>query len=666
MRFACITVLLFLGTSPLHAQKTPPSKTPSPEVLKAIKDKTDKLAKLVNTLTNQRVRDPGLAEVEVYLEAARKIVEHNEFFQADAGNWTLDVLDRGLLRGRFMAMGEMPWAATTGYPVLRAYRSRLDGSVQPYAVTFPASYGKDPGKKWRLDVVLHGRNANLTEVSFLKSFMGDKAADVQYVKIDIFGRGNNAYRWAGESDVLETLDNFLAGERFLGRDGLLDPGRIVLRGFSMGGAGTWHLGLHLSDRWCVIAPGAGFTTTHGYIAKLKDPLPYPQEECLRIYDAVLYAPNAFNVPIVAYSGANDPQKKAADNIESRLKEIGLKMTHLIAPGLEHQFPPEWQKKAEALFAQYAAKGRPEYAPEVRFVTYTLKYSTCNWVEILGLDRHYQKSEVDATHTDYGFLVKTSNVNVLHLTLPPGVASPQLVAIDNQKLTVRPWINQAGIYHVYLQKRDGQWLSVLPQRLVTLRAQHPRKMSGLTGPIDDAFTDSFLCVRGTDKPWHDATGKYAEGNLERFKSEWSKYFRGTLPIKDDVDVTSEDIAGKHLILFGDPASNALIAQVLDGLPLKWTKDAVEFAGAAGAAAEHVPVFIYPNPLNPGRYVVLNSGHTFHAADYQGTNALLYPRLGDYAVLRLQPTPADPLGVQMVRSGLFDDFWKLEAKSREGLR
>ena len=37
------------------------------------------------------------------------------------------------------------------------------------------------------------------------------------------------------------------------------------------------------------------------------------------------------------------------------------------------------------------------------------------------------------------------------------------------------------------------------------------------------------------------------------------------------MTDEDIAGKHLILFGDPASNSLIAQVLDGLPLKWTKE-----------------------------------------------------------------------------------------------
>ena len=33
-----------------------------------------------------------------------------------------------------------------------------------------------------------------------------------------------------------------------------------------------------------------------------------------------------------------------------------------------------------------------------------------------------------------------------------------------------------------------------------------------------------------------------------------------------------------------------------------------------AAHHVPVLIYPNPLNPKRYVVLNSGFTFREYDY----------------------------------------------------
>ena len=55
--------------------------------------------------------------------------------------------------------------------------------------------------------------------------------------------------------------------------------------------------------------------THGYIGKLPNPLPDYQERCLKIYDAVGYAENAFEVSIVAYSGEKDPQKAAADNIE---------------------------------------------------------------------------------------------------------------------------------------------------------------------------------------------------------------------------------------------------------------------------------------------------------------------------------------------------------------
>ena len=55
-------------------------------------------------------------------------------------------------------------------------------------------------------------------------------------------------------------------------------------------------------------------------------------------------------------------------------------------------------------------------------------------------------------------------------------------------------------------------------------------------------------------------------------------------------------------------------------------------------------------------MLNSGHTFDAAEFRGTNALLYPRLGDYALLKLAGTASDPLAYQVVGAGLFDDFWR----------
>src|SRR5262249_27778676 len=156
------------------------------------------------------------------------------------------------------------------------------GSVQPYAVTFPAAYGRQPGKNWRLDVELHGRDKTLTEVKFLTQYAGDKPApkEQDFVLLQIFGRGNNAYRWAGEPDVFEAIHAFLAVERSLNRESLIGLTRVVLPGFSMGGAGTWPLGLHRPDQWCVLGPGAGFTATRGYVKALPAQLPPYQEACL--------------------------------------------------------------------------------------------------------------------------------------------------------------------------------------------------------------------------------------------------------------------------------------------------------------------------------------------------------------------------------------------------
>jgi hypothetical protein len=643
----------------------PPSQAPKEATLAAIRTKTEKLRGAITSLRRQNVRDPWLAELEIYHKAATWIVQHNEFYQPAAADWTLEALDRGLLRARQVAGGETPWVNSRGNPVIRAYRSRVDGSVQPYAVTLPARYGEDKDRRWRLDVVLHGRDSSLTEVKFLHQFNGDKEApkDQGYVRIDIFGRGNNAYRWAGETDVFEAVNHFISVERMLGRGQLLDPARRVLRGFSMGGAGTWHIGLHRPDRWCVLGPGAGFTATKGYVKNLGQLTP-AQEACLHIYDAVDYAENVFDVPVVAYGGSKDPQLQAAKNIETQLRDFKAardRMELLIADGLEHKFPPEWQAKAEKAYALRVAKGRKDDPAHVHFVTYTLKYPSCDWVEILALDRHYARALVDAEKTDKGFVVKTANVRCLHLTLPEGADNEVTVDIDGQTVKARAWQSQNIAHNVYLQKRAGRWISVLPQILATQRARELQKVAGLQGPIDDAFTDSFLCVRGTgERGWHAATHKYAEANLKRFEEEWSRYMRGKLPIKFDVDVKDEDIAGKHLILFGDPASNSLIASILDDLPLQWTRDTIKMAGQSYPAADHVPVLIYPSPLNPQRYVVLNSGHTFHAADFRGTNALLYPRLGDYAVLKLAPTEKNPLAATVAASGLYDDFWQAPKK------
>eukprot|EP00456_Euglypha_rotunda_P069399 TRINITY_DN61051_c0_g1_i1.p1 TRINITY_DN61051_c0_g1~~TRINITY_DN61051_c0_g1_i1.p1 ORF type:complete len:189 (+),score=42.74 TRINITY_DN61051_c0_g1_i1:335-901(+) len=166
----------------------------------------------------------------------------------------------------------------------------------------------------------------------------------------------------------------------------------------------------------------------------------------------------------------------------------------------------------------------------------------------------------------------------------------------------------------------------------------RKRAGLQGPIDDAFMDRFLCVSdGPDK------------NLESFASNFDKYFRGAIRRKSAAEVTKADISDSNLILFGTPATNKLIARVVKSLPVKWSAAEIEVKGQRFDARNYTLALIHPNPLNPSKYVVFNAGHTFGKKDLDGTNALLYPRWGDWAVIE------NTTGT-VKAAGLFDDSWQ----------
>src|SRR5262245_45113230 len=131
------------GLGAVAAGDAPPPGAPDRAALKAIETRSEKLARDLAELRRAGVQDPYLADIEVYHKAAQWAVRHNEITRPGDTERTLAVLDRGLLRASQMARGDPAWLTQTGHSVARAYRSRVDGSVQPYAVTFPAGYGKD-------------------------------------------------------------------------------------------------------------------------------------------------------------------------------------------------------------------------------------------------------------------------------------------------------------------------------------------------------------------------------------------------------------------------------------------------------------------------------------------------------------------------------------------
>ncbi|RUL81918.1 alpha/beta hydrolase [Tautonia sociabilis] len=655
LALALALALLPLASATAQDDRHPPSD----EQLAAIREKSAELAERLDRLDgalspDQRAVGDAFADVAIFHKAAEWIVRHGEFFEERSAEWTIDALDRGLSRAEQALNGDRPWETAEG-GVVRGFVSKVDGSVQPYAVYRPE--GLDRGRRVRLDVVLHGRNARLNEVRFIRDHDGKPAEGIptDRIVLHVYGRGNNAYRWAGETDVFEAIAAVRRTEQ-------IDPARIVLRGFSMGGAGAWHLGLHFPSEWAAVEAGAGFSETIRY-AKLDD-LPEYQRKALHIYDAVDYALNAFGVPIVGYGGEEDPQLQASENIVEALRSLGIETTteglqtraegleflRVVGAGMGHRVDEESKAVIDAFLDENADHGVDADRPRVRFVSYTTKYHRAAWIQVPELIEHYRRATVEAeVDPEDPSVVAIATENVAVLAVERQVA--ETARIDGVEL---PLADAAGglLPSVFYRRRGDSWevLDYEQSRAIQTNAE-TRKHPGLQGPVDDAFTGPFLCVRGTGTPWNPGIHRWAVERLDRFAEEWDQWMRGELPIKDDVDVTDEDIRRFHLVLFGDPGSNLLIDRLLPRLPVGWVRGRVGFQSPYPAES-HAPVLIAPNPLNVGRYVVVNSGHTFGADAFRGTNALLFPRLGDFAVIRI-----DREGGEVVESGYFDEGWKL---------
>jgi pimeloyl-ACP methyl ester carboxylesterase len=634
--------VLLIATATAVAQTPQSGLPPSADETRAIERQMNQLASHVAALRAKKADAALVADVDVYRRAAEMILRFpEEFATREFVADTLTVLERGLQRARELETGAPSWPRQKGR-VVRAYVSRVDGSVQPYVLTIPPSY--DGTKPVRLDIWQHGTNRALNEVAFIVQHERDLPSDrpippeQDYIQLEPLGRTNVSYRWAGEADLFESLASVEGHYN-------IDPKRIVLRGFSMGGASSWHLGLHHPGKWAAIEAGAGYTETRRY--GRRENVPPHQAAMLHYYDAVDYALNAFNTPTVGYGGEIDAQLQASVNIREQLMNEGFRfqqdgpfrwITHdlralfLIGPKTGHLWHPESKAESSAFIAK-ALETAHRVPSHVRFVTYTTRFNKAHWLTVDGLDKTYKRAEVDARRSDDAKTYTVTTSNVSRLTLATSAAR---FTIDGQTISANA--NPA------FEKRKGHWV------LSTATPAGLRKVHGLQGPVDDAFMDAFLSVRATGVPWQPVTEEWAAKALDTFRANFAKWLRGEVRVKDDRDVTASDIADSNLILFGDPGSNSVIAKVLGRLPMRWTRSEISIGADKFATADHVPVLIYPNPLNPKRYVVINSGHTFGDADFRGTNAWLYPRLGDYSVLK-------PNG-DIVMSGFFDEQWRVK--------
>ena len=128
------------------------------------------------------------------------------------------------------------------------------------------------------------------------------------------------------------------------------------------------------------------------------------------------------------------------------------------------------------------------------------------------------------------------------------------------------------------------------------------------------------------------------------------------MKNDSDVSLEDLATHHLILFGDPMSNRLLTRIARQLPVRWDAKRVQLGKTAFPSAQCAPVFIYPNPLNPARYVVVNSGFKFWR-EGSASNAQQTPKLPDFALMDMTTKETGRMEERILFAGFFGEKWEV---------
>ncbi len=467
-----------------------------------------------------------------------------------------------------------------------------------------------------------------------------------------FGRHCVAFKFAGETDVYEAIAHVKTLTP-------IEDQAVAMRGFSMGGAGVWHLAVHDPSSWFAINPGAGFVDTIVYQGWDKKPpfvMTDTHRKLLNWYDVLPCATNLQNTTPIVYSGEVDKQRQAAERVTAVLKKEEIPYRHIIGKDMGHKIDAPSKEKINELLS-IAAKETLRVKPptkKIDFTTYTLRYADCDWLSIEGLREHFVEGRVVAEIKGEELIqIHSAGVTRLRLNFAesgwPDRPRQLRAEINEQSVEVVDGGSAPGLQCEFFLDGD-QW------KLETNFAKTVRKRPGMQGPIDDAFCSRFVFVMPSRPATHGAAERWIKSEMDYAGSRWETLMRGDARFVRDTDVTDQMIQDCNLVCFGDFTSNRYLASIADQLPIAWTKSEIKVGDQTFDPAKHVAAFCYPNPKNADRYVVVNSGMTFREFS-NVSNSRQIAMLPDWAIIDVTSGDDGIFAGDVVEDGFFDEQWKL---------
>jgi poly(3-hydroxybutyrate) depolymerase len=477
----------------------------------------------------------------------------------------------------------------------RTFRSGIDGSIQYYAVQ-PARPAPGDRRPPALVLTLHGAAVEASR-------QADAYACKSWAHIVApTNRRPFGFDWQdwGRLDALEVLAH---AQRRLGTN----PRRTYLTGHSMGGHGTWHLGVTFPDRWAAIAPSAGWISFYTYGGTPPPSRPTPVEAMLYRSiapgDTLSLVRNCAGHGVYILHGDNDTNVRVdqARHMRRVLGEFHPDFAYHEQRGAGHWWGDacvDWPP----LFAFLAERILPR-RQDVRAIDFTTASpgvsAWCHWACIAAQLRPLQPSTIHL-RCDPGrrrFHGSTANVARLALDLAPvAPGKPIEVELDGQKLGALPWPGKEA--RLWLQRVGGKWAA-------TARPASGLKGPHRYGPFKEVFRNEVVFVYGTHGSAAENAWAFARARLDA-EMFW---YRGnaSVDVVADRDFDPARQRDRNVVLYGHSQSNGAWKGLLGASPVQVRRGRLEVGGWS-EKGDRACLFVRPRPGSDRALVGVVSGTT----------------------------------------------------------
>ncbi len=545
-----------------------------------------------------------------------------------------------------LQQGENPLIAKTGYQ-LRGYRSPVNGEIQPYSIYVTKNY--DEMTSWPLVVMLHGAWSNhhlaLRRVMGLSNYPAesDDAAkkfmpqlpDIPYLVVAPNGYETKSYEGFAEDDVWKVMKEM----SFLFN---IDPDRIYLTGLSMGGAGTAKIGFRQPDHFAALAPVCGFFSPDVW-RKQKDDRPEFQKRLEAMVSPHEIAGNLLHIPVKLMHGDKDPivPVKATKKLYKRLQELGYKVDLEIYPEVDHAawVPAYENTRIFEWFQQFKRNPAPS---ELVYKTGNPQGGQSYWITILEPDKIRFFAKIEAKIEGNIVTIYTENIAIFSVKLPKilfNTGKKIKIVVDDQDV----YDGKFTPKELFLNFLQGKWK-------IEHAKYEAKLLPGLNG-LDTVLEQPHVYVYGK-------SGSDEETEIARSLAAAKSLHGGNVDMRFEVMPEDQWVAREqkdlNMVLFSIFSASTFIEKHLNKLPIDIQKEEIHFAGCR-IAPDQALTFLYPNPENPNRYLLLNTSMSKEGLKalraFAGNQRSLQGEVqGDFLVFDKAGSP--------VWGGLFDKNWKID--------